>query len=62
MTVLPTGLDTTGPEYAANRAALLTKLDDLATEHAKALAGAARSTWSATGRAGSCPPGSGSSC
>lgn len=39
MTVLPTGLDTAGPEYAANRAALLAKLDDLGAEHAKALAG-----------------------
>ncbi|MER5360607.1 carboxyl transferase domain-containing protein [Streptomyces sp. NPDC002785] len=39
MTVLPTGLDTASPEYAANRAAMLTKLDELADEHTKAQAG-----------------------
>ncbi|NEE56480.1 acyl-CoA carboxylase subunit beta, partial [Streptomyces sp. SID8455] len=39
MTVLPTGLDTNSPEYAANRAALLEKLTELEAEHAKALAG-----------------------
>ena len=39
MTVLPTALDTTGPEYAANREAMLAKLTELDTEHARALAG-----------------------
>ncbi|GAA2740503.1 acyl-CoA carboxylase subunit beta [Kitasatospora cinereorecta] len=39
MTVLPTRLDTGGPEHTANRAAMLTRLADLDTEHAKALAG-----------------------
>ncbi|MFD4860971.1 acyl-CoA carboxylase subunit beta [Streptomyces atratus] len=39
MTVLPTGLDTASPEYAANRTAMLAKLDELAGEHTKAQAG-----------------------
>ncbi|WAL75970.1 acyl-CoA carboxylase subunit beta [Kitasatospora sp. YST-16] len=39
MTVLPTRLDPDAPEYAANRAAMLTRLAELDTEHAKALAG-----------------------
>ncbi|WP_406409942.1 acyl-CoA carboxylase subunit beta [Streptomyces halstedii] len=39
MTVLPTALDTAGPEYADHRAAMLAKLDELNAEHAKALAG-----------------------
>ncbi|MFJ1826052.1 carboxyl transferase domain-containing protein, partial [Streptomyces sp. NPDC088178] len=39
MTVLPTGLDTASAEYAANRAAMLAKLDELAVEHTRALAG-----------------------
>ncbi|WP_369378206.1 acyl-CoA carboxylase subunit beta [Streptomyces sp. cg36] len=39
MTLLPTALDTAGPEYAAHRAAMLAKLAELETEHAKALAG-----------------------
>lgn len=39
MTVLATGLDTTSPEYAANRATMLERLDELDTEHGKALAG-----------------------
>ena len=39
MTVLPTALDTTGADYAANRAAMLDKLAALDAEHAKALAG-----------------------
>ncbi|MFJ1674406.1 MULTISPECIES: acyl-CoA carboxylase subunit beta [unclassified Streptomyces] len=39
MTVLPTALDTASPEYAANRAAMLAKLDELAVEHTKAQAG-----------------------
>lgn len=39
MTVLPTGLDTASPEYAANRAALLDKLAELDAAHAKALEG-----------------------
>lgn len=39
MTVLPTALDTAGPEYAAHREAMLAKLAELDTEHAKALAG-----------------------
>ncbi|MGK5446094.1 acyl-CoA carboxylase subunit beta [Streptomyces radiopugnans] len=39
MTVLRSALDTTAPEYAANREAMLAKLDALETEHAKALAG-----------------------
>ncbi|MEU7135563.1 carboxyl transferase domain-containing protein [Streptomyces sp. NPDC046261] len=39
MTVLPSALDTAGPGYAANRAAMLAKLADLGTEHAKAVAG-----------------------
>ncbi|GHH46980.1 acyl-CoA carboxylase subunit beta [Streptomyces candidus] len=39
MTVLASALDTTSPEYAAHRAAMLAKLDDLEAAHAKALAG-----------------------
>ncbi|WP_282204061.1 acyl-CoA carboxylase subunit beta [Kitasatospora fiedleri] len=39
MTVLPTRLDPDAPEYAANRDAMLARLADLDTEHAKALAG-----------------------
>lgn len=39
MTVLPTALDTAGPEYAAHREAMLEKLAELDGEHAKALAG-----------------------
>lgn len=39
MTVLPTALDTTGPEYAAHRAAMLTKLTELDAAQAEALAG-----------------------
>lgn len=39
MTVLPTALDTNGPDYAAHREAMLAKLADLDAEHAKALAG-----------------------
>ncbi|MFB6591898.1 acyl-CoA carboxylase subunit beta [Streptomyces diastaticus] len=39
MTVLPTALDPASAEYAAHREALLGKLDALAAEHAKALAG-----------------------
>ncbi|WP_406343931.1 acyl-CoA carboxylase subunit beta [Streptomyces sp. NBC_00648] len=39
MTVLPTALDTGGPEYAAHRDAMLAKLTELDAEHAKALAG-----------------------
>ncbi|WP_371653348.1 MULTISPECIES: acyl-CoA carboxylase subunit beta [unclassified Streptomyces] len=39
MTVLPTALDTGGPEYAAHRDAMLAKLAELDAEHAKALAG-----------------------
>ncbi|MFE4491452.1 acyl-CoA carboxylase subunit beta [Streptomyces niveus] len=39
MTVLHSALDVASPEYAAHRAEMLTKLADLGTEHAKALAG-----------------------
>ncbi|MCG3044101.1 acyl-CoA carboxylase subunit beta, partial [Streptomyces sp. S1A] len=39
MTVLRSALDTTAPEYAANREAMLAKLDALEAEHAKTLAG-----------------------
>ncbi|WP_340560583.1 acyl-CoA carboxylase subunit beta [Streptomyces sp. GSL17-111] len=39
MTVLPTRLDPTAPEHAANRAAMLEKLGALHAEHAKAVAG-----------------------
>ncbi|MGK4585086.1 acyl-CoA carboxylase subunit beta [Kitasatospora sp. HPMI-4] len=39
MTVLSTRLDPAGPEYTANREAMLAKLAELDTEHAKALAG-----------------------
>ncbi len=39
MTVLRSTLDVSGAEYAANRRAMLDKLDEVATEHAKALAG-----------------------
>lgn len=39
MTVLPTALDTNGPDYTANRQAMLAKLGELDAEHAKALAG-----------------------
>ncbi|MFB7469599.1 acyl-CoA carboxylase subunit beta [Kitasatospora sp. NPDC056184] len=39
MTVLPTRLDPGGAEYTAHREAMLAKLADLDTEHAKALAG-----------------------
>lgn len=39
MTVLPTGLDTNGPEYAAHRATMVARLAELEAEHGKALAG-----------------------
>ncbi|MEV8340836.1 acyl-CoA carboxylase subunit beta [Streptomyces niveus] len=39
MTLLRSALDVASPEYAAHRAEMLTKLADLGTEHAKALAG-----------------------
>jgi acetyl-CoA carboxylase carboxyltransferase component len=39
MTVLPSALDPAGEAYAARRAAMLDKLADLETEHAKAVAG-----------------------
>lgn len=39
MTVLPTAVDPAGPEYAANREAMLAKLAELDAEHARALAG-----------------------
>lgn len=39
MTVLPSALDTASPDYAAHREAMLTKLAELADEHAKALVG-----------------------
>lgn len=39
MTVLPTALDTNGPDYTAHREAMLAKLAELDAEHAKALAG-----------------------
>jgi acyl-CoA carboxylase subunit beta len=39
MTVLRSSVDTTAPAYQQNRAALLQRLDELAVEHAKALAG-----------------------
>ncbi|OKJ05665.1 acyl-CoA carboxylase subunit beta [Kitasatospora sp. CB01950] len=39
MTVLPTRLDTSGPAYTADRAAMLEKLAALDAEHARALAG-----------------------
>lgn len=39
MTVLPTGLDTASPDYAAHRAAMLDKLAELEAAHAKALEG-----------------------
>ncbi|UGY92054.1 acyl-CoA carboxylase subunit beta [Streptomyces gobiensis] len=39
MTVLTSGLDPTGADYAAHRAAMLEKLAELTAEHAKALAG-----------------------
>ncbi|HEY2549296.1 MAG TPA: carboxyl transferase domain-containing protein [Streptosporangiaceae bacterium] len=39
MTVLGSALDTRGAQYAARREAMLGKLDELAAEHAKALAG-----------------------
>ncbi|MEU8539474.1 carboxyl transferase domain-containing protein [Streptomyces sp. NPDC048717] len=39
MTVLASALDTAGPEYAGNRAAMLDKIAALDVEHAKALAG-----------------------
>ncbi|MFH0245653.1 acyl-CoA carboxylase subunit beta [Streptomyces sp. HK10] len=39
MTVLRSALDTTAPEYAANREAMLARLDALEAEHARALAG-----------------------
>ncbi len=39
MTILASRLDTASTAYAANRAAMLAKLDALAAEHAKALAG-----------------------
>ncbi|MCA6092417.1 acyl-CoA carboxylase subunit beta [Streptomyces sp. SCA3-4] len=44
MTVLASALDTSAPEYAAHRAAMLAKLDDLAAEHAKAVAGGEKYT------------------
>ncbi|QLE73511.1 acyl-CoA carboxylase subunit beta [Streptomyces rectiverticillatus] len=39
MTVLVSGLDVSGEEYAAHRAAMLERLDAVAAEHARALAG-----------------------
>ncbi|MET8132367.1 acyl-CoA carboxylase subunit beta, partial [Streptomyces sp. NPDC005251] len=39
MTVLSSALDLRSPEYAAHREAMLGKLADLESEHAKALAG-----------------------
>ncbi|WP_210408230.1 acyl-CoA carboxylase subunit beta [Allokutzneria sp. NRRL B-24872] len=39
MTVLKSTVDTRDPEHRERRAAMLTKLDELAAEHAKALAG-----------------------
>ncbi|WP_214110331.1 acyl-CoA carboxylase subunit beta [Acrocarpospora catenulata] len=39
MSLIASGLDTAAPEYGARRAAMLAKLDDLAAEHAKAVAG-----------------------
>jgi len=39
VTVLASSLDTGGQQYASRRAAMLAKLDELAAEHAKALAG-----------------------
>ncbi|HSR22594.1 MAG TPA: carboxyl transferase domain-containing protein [Candidatus Eisenbacteria bacterium] len=39
MTALTSRMDATSPEHAANRAAMLGKLDELAAEHAKALGG-----------------------
>lgn len=39
MTVLPTGLDTASPEYAAHRAAMLDKLTELEAAHTGALGG-----------------------
>ncbi|MFE7775878.1 acyl-CoA carboxylase subunit beta [Streptomyces sp. NPDC057445] len=39
MTVIASALDTASPDFAAHRAAMLTKLDQLDAEHAKALAG-----------------------
>ncbi|MCW2498112.1 carboxyl transferase domain-containing protein [Jatrophihabitans sp.] len=39
MTTLRSTLSTSSPEYAANRASMLEKLDEIAGEHAKALAG-----------------------
>ena len=39
MTTLRSALNTNSPEYQANRESMLTKLDEIAGEHAKALAG-----------------------
>lgn len=39
MTVLASALDTAAPDYTAHREAMLAKLAELDTEHAKALAG-----------------------
>ena len=39
MTILKSTVDLVSPDYRDNRAAMLTQLEDLATEHAKALAG-----------------------
>jgi acetyl-CoA carboxylase carboxyltransferase component len=39
MTVLESTLDTAGPDFTANRDAMLAKLAELATEHARAVAG-----------------------
>src|SRR5690606_4381115 len=39
MTVLTSKVDTRSDEFAANRDAMLAKLDELAAEHAKAVAG-----------------------
>ncbi|WP_189053027.1 acyl-CoA carboxylase subunit beta [Longimycelium tulufanense] len=39
MTLLRSTLDTASPEFAANREAMLARLEELAAEHAKALAG-----------------------
>ncbi|WP_067185365.1 acyl-CoA carboxylase subunit beta [Microtetraspora niveoalba] len=39
MTIVTSGLDTSAPEYAARRAAMLARLGELADEHAKAVAG-----------------------
>lgn len=62
MTVLATGLDTTSPEYAANRATMLDRIDELDTEHGKALAGGGEKYVERHRGAANSSPGSGSSC